>query len=138
MPPGAEPRSRREPRADHHIGNDVSQAQSVQFVPELIIVRDVIRDCGESTDPLEIASPKSQRGAETKVRNSAQACHQSAGREISRNGESFEAAGPIVRLGPIQTSYQSYAHVGKRTRNIADIAGRHADIAVIDDQNRVT
>ncbi len=68
----------------------------MQFVPELIVVGDVIGNGRKSTDPLEIASPKSQGGAEPEIGNAEQPCDQRAGRKVSRDGERFEAAGPIV------------------------------------------
>ena len=64
--------------------------------------------------------------------------HQRAGREFGRDRERFEAARPVVRFGSIQAGDQPDAlgPPAARSRR-ADIARRHADIAVVDDQDRM-
>ena len=91
----------------------------VQFVAELIIVGDIIGDGLKSADPIEIRSSKSQRRTQTEIRHAEQSGHQSAGREIGRDGERFETARPVVRFRSIEARDQSDAGIGKRRGDVA-------------------
>ena len=123
MPPGAEPRSR-----DSRVLTTTSEImlrrpRAMQFMAELVIVGDIVGNGGKSADAIEIGSPKRQRRTQAEFRNAEQPGYQCAGREVGRDGERFEAAGPVVRFRAIQAGDQPNAGIGQRRGHVADVPG---------------
>ena len=85
-----------------------------------------------SRSALRKASVEPRPNSET-PNNRATKC---AGGEFGGDSERFETARPVVRFRSIEARDQADAGIGQWRGDFANVTGRHADIAVVDDQNR--
>src|SRR5437763_11069759 len=89
-------------RADDYPRDHVAQSKRVQLAAELVIVGEVIGDCGKAADAVQVGSAKRQSGAQTELGNSNEWRNQRAWCEVCGHPKGFPSARPGVAFGSVE------------------------------------
>ena len=104
---------------------------------KLVVVRQVLGDGLEAADGAEIFGAKGHGRPEGEIRHAEQPRHHHAGREFGGDAQSLGARGRGIGVGAVKAGHQADGGVVQRRRYRAQVVRLHANVAVVDQQQRV-
>lgn len=109
----------------------------MDFAAELVVIGQVIGDCREAADTVQVGPAEGQCGSQSEFGDADEGSDQRAWREIRRDAQGFPAAWEGCGFRPVDACDQADGGVMQWRCDVLYVIWRDRDIRVIHDKNRV-